>query len=451
MTGYLRRLATTGAAYTASSVISKLIAVALLPLYTAYLSPEDYGAAEVLIVAVIAASIVIRLGIIEALLRFYYERDEDPDRVVKTGFASLFWTTTLGLAIALPLAEPISQLLLDRSDPELVRIAIFGLWVFTMYEFLLALFRLDERAKAFLAFTVSNVLVTIPVTVWLVVVQEEGAQGLLLGQYATGAVFLAALLVTQRRRLALVPDWPLLRRMTRFGLPTMPAELSLYSLNFIDRVMLVRLAGLADAGLYALSVKFAQAVNVLVKGFQLAWPPLAYSIEDDDEARARLRGDRHLVRRRLHLLRRRAVAALALDRAPAGGAGVLRVVRGDRAGLDRGDALRALPRARGRPGPHRAHRVQLPRDRRRDRRQHRAQPRPDPRARHRRRRSLAGRLLRRRPGADVRVHAAPLPRSPTSGCGWARRSAWRRCWWRPASCCCRRTASWASSRAPRSG
>ena len=38
MTGYLRRLATTGAAYTASSVLSKLIAVALLPLYTAYLA-----------------------------------------------------------------------------------------------------------------------------------------------------------------------------------------------------------------------------------------------------------------------------------------------------------------------------------------------------------------------------------------------------------------------------
>ncbi len=434
MTGYLRRLATTGAAYTASSVISKLIAVALLPLYTAYLSPEDYGAAEVLIVAVIAASIVIRLGIIEALLRFYYERDEDPDRVVKTGFASLFWTTTLGLAIALPLAEPISQLLLDRSDPELVRIAIFGLWVFTMYEFLLALFRLDERAKAFLAFTVSNVLVTIPVTVWLVVVQEEGAQGLLLGQYATGAVFLAALLVTQRRRLALVPDWPLLRRMTRFGLPTMPAELSLYSLNFIDRVMLVRLAGLADAGLYALSVKFAQAVNVLVKGFQLAWPPLAYSIEDDDEARQRLRGDRHLVRRRLHLLRRRPVAALALDRAPAGGAGVLRVIRGDRAGLDRGDAVRALPRARRRPRPHRAHRVQLPRDRRGHRGQHRPQPGPDPRAGDRRRRRLAGRLLLRGAGADVRLHAAPLPRPlrvaaagpggrPGGGAGGGRRAA----------------------------
>ena len=80
---YLRRLATTGAAYTAASVLSKLIAVALLPIYTQYLSPADYGAAEVMVVAVIAASIVIRFGVIEALLRFYYLADEDPDEVVR--------------------------------------------------------------------------------------------------------------------------------------------------------------------------------------------------------------------------------------------------------------------------------------------------------------------------------------------------------------------------------
>jgi O-antigen/teichoic acid export membrane protein len=285
MTGYLRRLATTGAAYTASSVTSKLIAVALLPLYTRYLTPADYGAAEVLITGVIAASIVIRLGIIEALLRFYYRTDEEPGQVVKTAFASLFWTTTIGLALALPFAGPLSELLLDHSDPGLMRIAIFGLWVFTMFEFLTALFRIDERAKAYFAFTVSNVLVTIPVTVWLVVVEDRGASGLLWGQYGTGAVFLAGLVIAQRRRLALLPARGLWRRMLRWGLPTMPAELSLYSLNFIDRVLIVRLVGLGDAGLYSLSVKFAQAVNVLVKGFQLAWPPLAYSIQDDDEAR----------------------------------------------------------------------------------------------------------------------------------------------------------------------
>src|ERR687894_747638 len=117
MTGYLRRLATTGAAYTASSVLSKLIAVALLPLYTRYLSPSDYGAAEVMVVAVIATAIVIRLGVIEALMRFYYLAGEDRDEVVRTGFASLFWTTTAAALIALPFAGPISEALLDSPQP----------------------------------------------------------------------------------------------------------------------------------------------------------------------------------------------------------------------------------------------------------------------------------------------------------------------------------------------
>ena len=186
MTGYLRRLATTGAAYTASSVISKLIAVALLPLYTRYLTPADYGAAEVLVTGVIAASIIIRLGIIEALLRFYYQAGEEPNQVVKTAFASLLWTTTIGLAVALPLAEPLSRLLLGHSDASLMRIAIFGLWVFTMFEFLTTLYRLDERAKAYFVFTVANVLVTIPVTVWLVVGEQQGRERPALGPVRHG-------------------------------------------------------------------------------------------------------------------------------------------------------------------------------------------------------------------------------------------------------------------------
>ena len=282
---YLRRLATTGAAYTASSVLSKLIAVALLPLYTAYLTPSDYGAAEVVLASVIAASIDIRFGLIEALLRFYYLAGEDPRRVVATGFAALFWTTTAGALVLLPFAGSLSEAMLDHSDPGLVRIGILGLWTLTLWEYALTLLRVDERARAYFELTVLNVIATIPVTVWLVVIEEEGAAGILWGTYGTGVAFLAAQLWRERRWLGLWPDLALLRRMARFGLPTMPAELSLYSLNFIDRILIVRLAGLAEAGLYALAIKFAQGMNVIARAFQLAWPPLAYSIADDDEAR----------------------------------------------------------------------------------------------------------------------------------------------------------------------
>jgi O-antigen/teichoic acid export membrane protein len=285
VSGYLRRLATTGAAYTAASILSKVIAVALLPLYTRYLTPADYGAAEVMFAAIVVASILVRFGLIEAVLRFYYKDDEDPDRVVASTFAGLFWLATLGALIALPFATPISEALLDRPAPELARIAIGGLWVLTMFEFLLTLFRLEERARAFFVTTIVNVLVTIGVTVVLVVGAGEGARGLLLGSYATGAAFVLGLIVLQRHRLSLRFDRALLRRLLRFGLPTMPAEASLYLLNFVDRIIIVRTVGLAEAGLYSLAIKFAQAINVLVRGFQLAWPPLAYSIRDDDEAR----------------------------------------------------------------------------------------------------------------------------------------------------------------------
>jgi len=286
MFGNLRRLATTGAAYTASSILSKLIAVFLLPVYTAYLTPADYGAAEVMIASLVAASIVVRLGVIEAILRFYYLAGERPAAVVRTGFAALFWTTTAAAALALPFAEPLSRALLDgESDAGLVRLAIVGLWQLTLWEYALTLLRLDERARAYFAFTIAAVVVTIPVTVALVVATDLGASAILLGNFGTGVVFLLGRLWVERRRLGFAVDRSLLRRMVRFGLPTMPAELTLYSLNFIDRIIIVRLAGLAEAGLYALAVKFANGMQVLVRGFHLAWPPLAYSIQDDDEAR----------------------------------------------------------------------------------------------------------------------------------------------------------------------
>ena len=307
MAHYLRRLASTGAAYTASSVISKLFAVALLPLYTRHLTRADYGAAEVLLAAVVALSIFFRFGIVEAQLRFYYlekggtekngislggnpgpsrdDADFERDAVVRSASGFLFIAITAGALLVAAFAGPLSEALLDRRETELMLIAAGGLWVFTLYELLMAMFRLDERARAYFTASFANVLLTIALTVWLVVVEDEGARGLLLGNFGASAVILLGLFWVHRRRIALVPSARTVRPMLSFGLPTMPAELSLYALNVIDRVAIARLAGLAEAGLYALAVKFSQVVTVVARGFNLAWPPLAYSIRSDDDAR----------------------------------------------------------------------------------------------------------------------------------------------------------------------
>ena len=204
---------------------------------------------------------------------------------MRTAFASLFWTTTLAALIALPFAGEISEALLEEADAGLARLAILGLWHLTLWEFVLTLLRLDERARLYFTYTIAQVAGDDPGHG-----RARGGDGpRRLGdpprQLRDGRLLPGRTSWVERRRLGLRFEPPLLRRMLRFGLPTMPAELTLYSLSFIDRIIIVRLAGLAEAGLYALAVKFANGMQVLVRGFHLAWPPLAYSITDDDEAR----------------------------------------------------------------------------------------------------------------------------------------------------------------------
>ena len=135
--------------------------------------------------------------------------------------------------------------------------------------------------------------------------------------------------------------------MLRFGLPTVPAEVSVFALFFIDRLWLYRFASPEEAGLYSLSVKLAGVVVFTVRAFQYAWPPLAYSIADDAEAgRVYARVTTYYVLFTGHR-RRRPGAARPLARAAARRAGVLRRARGAAVGGARVGAVRAVPRAGG--------------------------------------------------------------------------------------------------------
>src|SRR4051794_20642409 len=118
MLGYLKRLATTGAAYQAADVVSRVFALVTLPLYLHHVSSADYGVAEVVVTAVVLVSIPLRLGLGEAFVRFWYLDDEDERRrrLGRSTTATVFWVTTIAGLAALPFAGPLSQALLGRRD-----------------------------------------------------------------------------------------------------------------------------------------------------------------------------------------------------------------------------------------------------------------------------------------------------------------------------------------------
>jgi O-antigen/teichoic acid export membrane protein len=284
--GYLKRLVTTGAAYQFGDLLAKGLALLTLPLYTHHLSPQAYGAAESLLTAVILASILLRVGVGEAFIRFYFD-DEDTarrERIARTATALVAWTTSIAAIAALAAAGPLSRLLLSFEDPLLLDCAILGLWAFTNLEMAYAQLRVDERARTYVWASGANVAMTVLFTVLLVVVAHQGARGLLLGNFAASTVVVLALWWVLRRRFSLRVHGADLRAMLGFGLPTIPADASVYALQVADRFYLFRAYSHTSAGLYAVAIKLATVVFVAVRGFQYAWPPLAYSIESDEEA-----------------------------------------------------------------------------------------------------------------------------------------------------------------------
>jgi O-antigen/teichoic acid export membrane protein len=282
----LKRLGSQSAIYGLGGILSRLIAVFLVPLYTVYLGRVGFGQIETIIAFVGVLVIVLRLGITSAFFRFYFDAETDAERtlVVRTSFWFTMGMATLGLAVGLALAGPLSDAL-QLDDPWLVRAGFVGLWAQMNYAQMTALFRVEERPVSFAIASVANVLITIGSTIALVIGAHKGAIGAVVGNFLGTLSVYAVLLGYRRYQLGLQFDRRLLREMNRFGMPLVPAALALWAINFIDRLFIGQLKGQAEVGVYSLAVRVASVVVFLMTAFQLAWPAFAYSIKDDDEAK----------------------------------------------------------------------------------------------------------------------------------------------------------------------
>src|SRR3954454_17947183 len=260
--GYLKRLATSGLAYQASSLVAGFLAIFTLPLYTHHLTKAELGYAETLLTAIILASIVLRFGVGEAFVRFYFDDDDvaHRDRLARRTTSFVLVTSTVAALVAVIFAAALSRALLGTRDATLMAYGVLGLWAFTNLEIAYALLRVDERRRTYLIASVSNVVLTVALTVTLVVGFDGGARGYVLGNYAASTVVLVALWAfALRGRVAIVPrrdrdPAATLRPLLAFGSPTGPADAAVFALNVIDRAYILRADSPAAAGLYAVAV-----------------------------------------------------------------------------------------------------------------------------------------------------------------------------------------------------
>src|SRR5436305_4482732 len=283
----IKELLRHSAIYGLGSVVARIVGVLLLPLYTRYLSPGDYGLIETLVALSAVLTALVAQGMKSAFFRFYFDSAEPERRllVIRTAFWYVLAASTSVSVLGIVLAPQVSWLLFGtHSHGTLVIAAFIGLWSALNYEQLTSLFRVEQRSSAYVVATMANVGITIAATVVLVVVFDKGPLGVLVGNFTGTLIVYAALLIYSRRALGLQFDRALYRAMNRFGLPLVPSAVALWLTNFSDRFFLIKLTDAHEVVLYSIGVRIASAIVLLLTAFRMAWPAFAYSIEDDREA-----------------------------------------------------------------------------------------------------------------------------------------------------------------------
>jgi O-antigen/teichoic acid export membrane protein len=283
----LRRLARHSAIYGLGGLVSRILATVLLPLYTHYLPTGAYGDVELVTATAAVLAIVLQMGIATAFFRFYFDVKEPAERltVVRTSFWFTMATSTVGLALGLVFAAPVSHWIGLGHDPNLVRAGAVGLWAQTNYNQLTSLFRVEERSVEYAIASVANVLLTVAAMVVFVAVVHWGAIGLVVGNFTGTLIVYVALLGYRREQLGLEFDRALFRGMQKFGMPLVPSALALWAINWVDREFVAWYRGTDEVGVYSVAVKVASIITFVMVAFRTAWPAFAYSIEDDRDAR----------------------------------------------------------------------------------------------------------------------------------------------------------------------
>lgn len=268
---------------------SQFLGFVLIPLYTHYLTPEDYGTLEIFNVTLSILGVIILMGLTSALFRSYYQND-DPDNkkvVVSTAFLFFSIVSAITIIVLIALSKYISSALFD-SDEFTFYFQILFLTLFFDRGMTIGLsyLRAREQPTHYALFTLARFIIGAGLNIYFVAFLEKGVLGILESNLIASAVVYAVLIVRLVKDVRFRFSSRELKKMLAFGLPLIPTGLAVWILTMADRYFLQFLSTPDELGLYSLGYKYGLVIQViLVEPFQLAWLPFMFSTTSRENAK----------------------------------------------------------------------------------------------------------------------------------------------------------------------
>ena len=275
--------------YSSALTLAKVVTFLLLPVWTAFLGPEDFGIVGTVRAYAMLLVPLVALGVPAAVVRQYHAADGAGSGDWPRYFSSnLYFLGALSAAVV-GLGLLVGPRLWGLTGSELAfspffQIALIGV----PFAVFLQLVQSNHRARQehTVAVTIDLGISLGPIVFALVFVVGLGAgpEGYLAGGLAALAVVALAVLFVRGREL-LVPRfaWGDVRGALRYGMPLVPHVIAGVVFSVSDRIMLERMCGLGVAGVYNLAFQFAQMAAFLILATNQSWSPRFYQILNSED------------------------------------------------------------------------------------------------------------------------------------------------------------------------
>lgn len=276
----LKRLLRGSFVYGLGDVLQKFLSFLLLPLFTRFLRPEDYGIAALTALLSAAFTGLFSLGTGSSLGIIYFREENKNKRPAKiwTAFVLLLvWGTCL-YALFFAVAPHLSTLIFQTNKHAyLLRIAMFGLLCSTIASPMLAYYRMEEKAGTYVVITLLSSLVSIGASIYLIVTLHLGVMGMLVAGVISNVCVLLGVLFIFSRNISFSIEPSQVKQLVKIGFPSIWGVFAFMIIDYADRQMIQRMLGLDALGIYSVGYSFGMMMLVCVNAFSLAWPPFFIS------------------------------------------------------------------------------------------------------------------------------------------------------------------------------
>ncbi len=270
----------TTAIYFIGNFASKLLAFFLLPLYTAYLTSEDFGNVDLLISTLPLIAPIFTMQVTESVFRFLCsdENMEEKKKTITNSFIIFFTGIVVFIVLYIPFVI--------RFDLPYALLFFAYFLVTYLGIFFQQTLRGLQRTTEYALTGVISTIIHATMNILLIVKYKMGGESLLISSVAGSLVvtiFIALRIrVWQFIRFERISK-PEIEKQLKYGVPLIPNQISWWIIGLLGKYILLYFHGSSDNGILAVASKFPGLLTTISSIFFLSWTEnIIKEFESDD-------------------------------------------------------------------------------------------------------------------------------------------------------------------------